>query len=143
MVAQFGLFVAVIGAGRLSGPEAVGGAWQTAGNALFVAGLALGALGALPLGRRLSPFPQPVPAAQLRTTGIFGLVRHPIYGGVILLFAGIAVRSGSWVAMVLAATLVPFFWAKSRHEERLLEKRFPEYAEYRQKVRRRLLPFLV
>lgn len=137
------LFAAILGAAWTLGPDEVGNGWATAGTALFVAGAVLAAAGALPLGLRLSPFPEPVAGARLRTGGIFGLVRHPIYGGVILLFVGIAVRSGSRAAMVLAAALVPFFWLKSEHEELLLERRFDDYPAYRRRVRHRFLPWIV
>lgn len=142
-MAQFAMFGLILGSAWGLGPDDPSGRLRDVGTALFLVGAALGVAGALPLGTRLSPFPAPVDGAALRTSGVFGLVRHPIYGGVILLFLGIALRSGSWVAMVLAAGLVPFFWAKSDHEEILLEWRFPEYVEYRDRVRHRFIPFVL
>ena len=69
--------------------------------------------------------------------GPFALVRHPIYGGVILGFVGLSLKGGNVYAAVLSLLLVPFFYAKTEHEERLLAAQFPEYVEYRQRVRRR------
>lgn len=143
VVAQTVLFVATLVAAWTLGPEAVATWQRRVGDGAFVLGAVLGIAGALPLGRALSPFPAPAGSARLRTRGIHGLARHPIYGGVILLFAGIAIRSGSLVALALAAVLVPFFWAKSTFEERLLQARFPEYADYRERVPRRFIPFVI
>jgi protein-S-isoprenylcysteine O-methyltransferase Ste14 len=49
------------------------------------AGLLLAASAVATLGRSGSPFPKPRAASQLKQSGVFALVRHPIYGGVLLL----------------------------------------------------------
>lgn len=95
------------------------------------------------IGPRVSPFPTPLEGVSLTTTGVYGLVRHPIYGGVILMAFGGALLAWSLPAMVLAGILVPFFLAKSTHEERLLVERFPDYVDYRRATPRRLLPWVV
>ena len=143
VVAQFALFGLILATAWGLGPDDPSGWARTVGNVLFVLGAALGIAGAVPLGAALSPYPAPTGNSALRTGGIHGLVRHPIYGGVILVFIGIALRAASPLAIVLALGLVPFFWLKSTHEERLLTVRFPEYADYRQRVTRRFLPFLI
>lgn len=75
--------------------------------------------------------------------GPYSLVRHPIYGGVILIFVGLSIKGGNIYALLLSLLLIPFFYAKSRHEERLLEAQFPEYDEYQLRVRRRVLPWVL
>jgi protein-S-isoprenylcysteine O-methyltransferase Ste14 len=143
VVAQFAWFGVILAAAWTLGPSQVSGPEVTVGTVLVAGGVVLGLAGAVPLGTRLSPFPAPAEGARLRTRGVFATARHPIYGGVILFFAGVAIRSGSWPAIVAALALVPFFWAKSGHEERLLAERFPEYADYRQRVRPRFIPWLL
>jgi protein-S-isoprenylcysteine O-methyltransferase Ste14 len=143
VVAQVGLFAGILWAAWTLGPETVPDRDRTIGNVLFTIGAVLGIAGALPLGLRLSPYPAPTAGARLSTGGIFSLVRHPIYGGVILVFLGIGLRGGSWVAIIGAVVLVPFFWLKSSHEERLLVERFPAYPEYRTRVPRRFIPWLL
>lgn len=113
-----------------------GDAWSVprplglAGAGLRVAGLAAIAAGAVNLGRSLSVHPEPAREAELKTGGLYRYVRHPIYTGVLVLGAGIAVTSGSLVAAGAMVLLVVVLAAKARFEERLLRARFPGYEEY-------------
>jgi protein-S-isoprenylcysteine O-methyltransferase Ste14 len=88
------------------------------------------------LGESLTPLPHPRDDADLVETGIYGSVRHPIYGGLILLGLGWALLAASPLALALALVLVPFFWLKSSMEERWLGERFPTYPDYRRRTRR-------
>jgi protein-S-isoprenylcysteine O-methyltransferase Ste14 len=112
-----------------------------AGVAVALTGVALFVWARRALGASFTIFPRPKPGARLVTDGPFALVRHPIYGGVILVFAGCSLAFSPWG---LAATLVlVLLWSgKSRVEERHLSERFPAYAEYRRRVRKRLLPLV-
>ena len=78
---------------------------------------------------------------MLRTGGVYRLVRHPIYGGVILIALG---SSLVWspLALLPTALLVVLFELKSRREESLLLERFPGYETYRRRVRWRFVPGL-
>ncbi len=108
---------------------------------VFVALAAVLFLGGLVgLGSSLTPFPRP--RGPLVDTGAFGLVRHPLYGGVLLGVVGLALLTRPLVLAVAPLGLV-FLILKSRHEERLLLERVPEYAEYCRRVRRRFIPFLI
>jgi protein-S-isoprenylcysteine O-methyltransferase Ste14 len=91
----------------------------------------------------LTMSPTPVESAELVDDGIYGVVRHPMYLGVLLALAGYALILGSWISLVVTIALVPFFFAKSRHEERLLEERFPNYADYARRVRWRFIPWVL
>jgi len=51
--------------------------------------------------------------------------------------------AGNPVALLLGLALLPFFYAKSSFEERHLEEAYPGYADYRRRVRKRLVPGLV
>jgi protein-S-isoprenylcysteine O-methyltransferase Ste14 len=109
---------------------------SVAGVALGVAGAEQARRGLRDLGSNLTPLPHPTAAAELVETGIYGRVRHPIYGGLILMAFGWALLAASLPALGLAALLIPFFWLKSSVEERWLEGRFPGYPEYRRRTRR-------
>lgn len=103
-----------------------------AGQFLFVPGLAA-------LHHSLTPFPKPLEHGRLEVGGVYGRVRHPIYGGLILLGLGWSIIT-SPLALVLTVALVPVLEVKSRLEESMLEQRFPGYAAYRSRVRWRFVP---
>ena len=107
-----------------------------AGAALMIVGMGVLLAGALALGRNLTPFPKPAEQAQLVRHGIYAVVRHPLYTGVISVSVGWALTWQSWPALGVAITLIPFFHAKARHEERWLRKKFTEYADYEKRVHR-------
>jgi protein-S-isoprenylcysteine O-methyltransferase Ste14 len=92
------------------------------------------------LGRSLTPFPSPRGAHLER--GPYRFIRHPMYGGGIVLALGISLASSPW-ALVPTAALIPFFLVKSRYEERLLAQADPGYAEYLSRVRSRFFPGLL
>ncbi len=111
------------------------------GGVVLVAGIVLLLVGGAGLGTQLTPFPRPVDTGALREDGIYGHVRHPIYGGVLLLILGWALIS-SPLALVPFALAGGFFDAKRRREEVWLLARYPEYATYREHVPRTFVPFL-
>jgi protein-S-isoprenylcysteine O-methyltransferase Ste14 len=74
--------------------------------------------------------PHPRDDGQLVQTGIYGLVRHPLYSGVISLTLAYAGWQMSWVHLVGSIGLFLFFNAKARTEEAWLTARFPEYTNY-------------
>jgi protein-S-isoprenylcysteine O-methyltransferase Ste14 len=113
-------------------PFVLGVSLLAVGVLLFLAGIAR-------LGRSLTPFPVPRRNAQLATSGAFGLVRHPIYSGLILAAAGWAIAMADLPRLGFAAVLFLFFDAKARLEEKLLREKFPEYSSYVQRVKR-LIP---
>ena len=95
------------------------------------------------LGRQLTPFPKPRPVQQasLKRDGAYGLVRHPMYGGGLLLaFAWSLVSSPAALAPWAVTAL--FLDAKRRREEAWLSEEQPEYEAYRQEVPHSLLPFV-
>ena len=112
-----------------------------AGCFLMVAGGALLAAGILRLGRALTPLPFPREGAGLVQTGPYGLVRHPMYGGGLVLAFGWALFVHGWMTLAYAVLLLVFLDLKSRREERWLAEKFPEYGEYQRRVRK-LIPFV-
>lgn len=108
---------------------------------LLVAGAVFGIGGAWSLGRSRTIFPRPVPDARLVRSGVYGLVRHPLYTSLTLLAAGWSLVWASWPAGVAAVLQTLFLDRKARYEEKWLRQRFPEYADYAKRVRR-LLPWV-
>lgn len=111
------------------------------GIALLAGGTILGIRGVLDLGRALTPAPRPRASATLVVTGVYGLARHPIYGGLILASAGWSIMQASVLAVIGTVVLVAFFRLKSAREEAWLSERFPEYPAYRDRTRR-FIPWL-
>jgi len=109
---------------------------------LGLLGVALLVAGGATLGSALTPFPAPREGAGLRQAGVYGFVRHPMYGGGILVALGWSVAFATPAGLALSVALALFFELKSRREELWLERSIPSYREYRQHVRRRFLPFL-
>lgn len=122
-------------------PAALAPASLVAGVLLVAAGMVVSILAALHLGSNLTPLPQPRDNARLVVTGLYRLVRHPIYCGILLMAIGWALFVQGWLTLAYALVLVVFFDIKSRREEIWLMQRFPDYAEYRRHVRK-LIPFI-
>lgn len=75
-------------------------------------------------------------------TGLYGIVRHPMYSTTLILFLAMPLVLGS-VFSFLIFLAYPFIIAKRiKGEEALLEKELPGYREYKQKVKYRLIPFI-
>jgi len=111
------------------------------GIVLMALGAMLALWGSRGLGAALTPLPRPRDDASFRDAGAYRLVRHPIYGGVLLLAVGAALLS-SPLALVPAACLGLLFEGKRQREEGWLTERYPEYACYRRRVHRRFVPYV-
>lgn len=122
-----------------TGPLRLGGI--VFGIALIAGGLILVVRGASDLGRALTPTPRPRDDVDLVETGVYGLARHPIYGGLILAGAGWATIQASLMALALTVVLGAFLTLKSLREETWLETRYPGYPAYRERTRR-FIPWL-
>ena len=140
---QAALFFLLAVAGTL-GP-AWGEPWlgigRVAGTVLVATGLTIVGLGLLGLRENLTAVPRPVDGGRLVDTGIYGLVRHPIYTGIVVAAVGWGLLSASPASLAVAAILGLFFDLKSRREEAWLLAAYPDYATYRRRVRK-LIPFI-
>ena len=76
------------------------------------------------------------------STGLYGLVRHPMYAATILLFLMLPLVLGSWYAAIIFLVYPVLIIIRLTGEEKLLMKELPGYAEYRKKVKYRLIPFI-
>ena len=75
-------------------------------------------------------------------TGLYGIVRHPMYSVTLLLFLSMPLVLGSVYSFIIFS-MYPFIIAKRiKHEEEFLEKELNGYKEYKQKVKYRLIPFI-
>ena len=74
------------------------------------------------------------------STGPYALVRHPMYAGGLLYLLGTPLALGSWWGLAAFAATLPFLIWRLVDEEAFLVKNLPGYAEYREKVRFRLMP---
>ena len=140
---QLLLGVAIAGCGFVGvyWPGSVESFFGVLGLLITVAGVLLVVLGVLSLGRSFTPMPRPRARTRLRRGGIFGLVRHPVYGGVILIGLGWSLAAAP-LGLVPTALLALLFDLKARREEAWLIERFPEYAAYRAHTPRRFVPWL-
>jgi protein-S-isoprenylcysteine O-methyltransferase Ste14 len=79
---------------------------------------------------------------QVVSTGVYGLVRHPMYLGAILMFAGAPLLLASSRGLIAAAALSALLCLRILGEEKLLARELEGYDAYRKKVRYRLLPLV-
>lgn len=75
-------------------------------------------------------------------TGLYGVVRHPMYMATILLFLMIPLVLGSWYALIVFVFYPAIIIVRLKDEEDLLTRELPGYAEYKQKVKYRIIPFV-
>lgn len=76
------------------------------------------------------------------STGLYGIVRHPMYAATILLFIMMPLVLGSWYAAIIFLAYPVLIVIRLSGEEKLLLKELPGYAQYRKKVKYRIIPFI-
>ena len=75
-------------------------------------------------------------------TGLYGIVRHPMYSATLLLFLAMPLILGSWYALIVFACYPAIIIVRLKDEEQLLTQELKGYSEYKQKVKYRLIPFI-
>jgi hypothetical protein len=96
----------------------------------------------------VNPFAVPVVRLQeerhqrVIDTGIYAVVRHPMYSGFVPMVVGPALWMGSYVAALLAIVPIGILAVRSLFEERFLKRELKGYDAYTEKVRYRLIPFV-
>lgn len=75
-------------------------------------------------------------------TGLYGIVRHPMYMATILLFLMIPLILGSWYSFVIFLTYPIILALRIKNEERVLTEQLTGYTEYKQKVKYKIVPFV-
>lgn len=76
-------------------------------------------------------------------TGLYGLVRHPFYAGMLLVYVGAPLWLGSYAATIGATGFLVMTLARIVYEEAYLRDQLPDYAAYASRVRSRLIPYLL
>lgn len=75
-------------------------------------------------------------------TGLYGVVRHPMYLATVLMFLAMPLVLGSLISFLIMLFYLPIIAKRIRNEELVLEEGLPGYREYKEKVKYRLIPFL-
>lgn len=75
-------------------------------------------------------------------TGLYGIVRHPMYSATLILFLSMPLVLGSVISFVVFLAYPAIIVKRIRNEEKILEAELQGYAEYKNKVRYRLIPFI-
>ncbi|KTD41763.1 methyltransferase family protein [Legionella parisiensis] len=115
---------------------------QTVGFLLLVIGFLIFIIAVKQLGTAFTPVVTPIKNAQLITSGIYRVVRHPIYTGLVTLAIGWSIFWGSPFSFLASLGLIIFFHFKTKKEEMLLSEKYPEYAKYKAKVKNKIIPFI-
>lgn len=82
------------------------------------------------------------PNQKVISTGPYMIIRHPMYLGGLILFFGVPLALGSWRGLLVIALMIPALIWRLFDEEKFLAKNLPGYAQYQDKVRYRLLPYI-
>jgi protein-S-isoprenylcysteine O-methyltransferase Ste14 len=93
------------------------------------------------LGTNLTAYPKPLDDGQLVTTGIYAIVRHPIYTGLLATCVGVVIISQSSICGVFVVALSLLLDQKANREEGFLATRFVDYPVYRTHTRK-FIPFI-
>ena len=75
-------------------------------------------------------------------TGLYGIVRHPMYMSTLLLFLAMPLVLGSVISFAIMLAYIPIIFMRIRNEEQVLEKGLEGYSEYKQRVRYKVIPFV-
>ena len=103
---------------------------------IAISGLAitLFAISRFSLGENYSPCYDSYMPRNLKTTGIYSLVRHPIYSSNILLMIGIFISTGSLIIAANTIILFTYYVLSAFIEERAIIKKFPKYKSYKSRT---------
>jgi protein-S-isoprenylcysteine O-methyltransferase Ste14 len=107
----------------------VAGRWALLGLC-WAASAFFGIGGFLALRKYLTPLPYPVDENRLIDTGVYRLVRHPLYTAIMLAFTGWTLFSGSLTHLAMTIVAFVFFSHKASKEETWLTQLHPEYPDY-------------
>lgn len=136
------LWAAALGVSALDhrfGWSAVPAAASLFGDVLVAVGIAAVGL-VLAQNSHASVTVQVAEGQQLTSTGLYGMVRHPMYTSNMFLMVGAPLALGSYWGLVFVIPSVLVFALRIRDEEKMLQEELAGYREYMQKVRYRLVP---
>ena len=139
VMSQAALLILFIGVRQLGPSWPYPTMFRVCGGVFAAAGVLLLIWSALNLGPSLTPFPRPLPTGHLVTTGAYGWIRHPIYFAVLLTCLGLSLATHSPLRLLVTAVLFVFFDRKASREEVWLQQRYPEYGNYKRRIKK-LIP---
>lgn len=119
------------------------GSFHSSGSRFYVAGWWI-----MTLAMKVNPFAVPVVRLQeerhqrVIETGVYAVVRHPMYTGFFPMVVGPALWLESYIAALLAIVPIAVLAVRSAFEERFLKRELRGYEAYTKKVRYRLIPFV-
>lgn len=76
------------------------------------------------------------------STGLYGIVRHPMYSATVFLFLSMPLILNSPIAFLIMLVYIPIIVIRIKNEEEVLEKELDGYIDYKKKVKYRLIPFI-
>ncbi|MBR3302547.1 MAG: isoprenylcysteine carboxylmethyltransferase family protein [Firmicutes bacterium] len=79
---------------------------------------------------------------EVVSTGLYGVVRHPMYTATVLLFLAMPLVLGSWPSFIIMLAYIPIIVKRIKNEEQVLEEELKGYKDYIEKVRYRLIPYI-
>ena len=79
---------------------------------------------------------------EVVTTGLYGIVRHPMYTSTLLMFLAMPIVLGSWWALIPFVFYVPMIVVRTLDEEKLLRQELRGYTDYCNQIRWRIVPFV-
>lgn len=79
---------------------------------------------------------------QVVDTGLYGIVRHPMYAATVLLFLSMPLVLGSWVSFFMFLPYPVLIAIRIRNEEQVLETQLKGYAQYKLRVKHRMIPYI-
>jgi protein-S-isoprenylcysteine O-methyltransferase Ste14 len=127
---------------RLHLLPAPSGAIAAGGLVAVIAGLAMGYT-ALAQNRFAAPGIHDQSGQQVIDTGLYGVVRHPFYAAMLLVYLGAALWLGSYAGAIATSGFLVLTLARVVIEERWLRDHLPDYAAYATRVRGRLIPYVL
>ena len=75
-------------------------------------------------------------------TGLYGIVRHPMYLSTLILFLSMPLVLGSVISFVITLLYIPLIARRIRNEEQVLEAGLQGYTQYKKKVKYKVIPFV-
>ncbi len=113
---------------------------KNTGIVFLVGGFILAVIALKALKDNLRSSPKPKVGGKLITTGLYSIIRHPTYGAILISAFDLSLWMDDGARLILFACLFLFFDAKSRMEEKWLEKRYSEYTDYKKHVTKKFIP---
>jgi protein-S-isoprenylcysteine O-methyltransferase Ste14 len=111
--------------------EAISAQMRIVATVITIAGTALSIWCLHQLGRSFSIM---ATSRELKTTGSYGIVRHPLYGAEVLMTFGVVLSHGTVGAFAIGALWLVLQIRRAQYEEAVLRETFPEYEEYARRV---------